>query len=146
EWTFNNFKEACANDLSEEEVEELRKQVDIAKNSSLRPYEIAKYVRAFDDIMELRKGEKKMKIIQTIYTGFEWVSGEDDVDRRVEVVLYNEEGERLNSVSIGEGEPEDMRLFRDLSDAYTIYHLGRDTYEYGRKGIEIKFESKTEEY
>jgi len=87
-----------------------------------------------------------MKIIQTIYTGFDLVSGEDDVDRRVEVVLYNEEGERLNSVSIGEGEPEDMKLFRDLSDAYTIYDLVRDTYEYGRKGIEIKFESKTEEY
>ena len=56
DWTFNNFKEACANDLSEEEVEELRRQVEQAKNSSLRPYEIANYVRAFDDIMRLRKG------------------------------------------------------------------------------------------
>src|SRR5690625_1596036 len=57
-WTFNNFKEACANDLSEEEVEELRKQVDIAKGSSMPKFKIANYVRAFDDIMRLRKGSE----------------------------------------------------------------------------------------
>jgi len=87
-----------------------------------------------------------MKVVETIYKGHDWMSGEDDVDRCVEVALYNEKGERLNSVSIGEGEPEDMKLFRDLSDAYSIYDLVRDIYEYGRKGIEIKFETKTEEY
>jgi len=55
-WTFNGFKQACANDLSEEEVEELRRQVEQAKHSSLSRYRIANYVRAFDEIMELRKG------------------------------------------------------------------------------------------
>lgn len=55
EWTFNGFKQACANDLSEEEVEELRKQVDIAKGSSMPKFKIANYVRAFDEIVELRK-------------------------------------------------------------------------------------------
>src|SRR5690625_7050543 len=55
EWTFNNFKEACANDLSEEEVEELRKQVDIARNSSLPGNKKANYVRAFAEVVEMRK-------------------------------------------------------------------------------------------
>lgn len=74
------------------------------------------------------------------------MSGEDDVDKCVKVALINGEGKQLNSVSFSEGEPEDMVLYRDLSDAYTIYDLVRDVYEYGRKGIEIQFEKKTEEY
>src|SRR5690625_3597992 len=56
EWTFNNFKEACANDLSEEEVEELKGQVEQAKHSSLPRWRIANYVRAVEEIEELRKG------------------------------------------------------------------------------------------
>lgn len=56
EWTFNNFKEACAKDLSEEEVEELRQQVERAKYSSLPQWQINGYVRAFEEIEELRKG------------------------------------------------------------------------------------------
>ena len=87
-----------------------------------------------------------MKVIETIYTGHNWMTGEDDIDRCVKVALINDEGKQLNSVSFSEGEPEDMTLYRDLSDAYTIYDLVRDAYEYGRKGVEIQFEKKTEEY
>ncbi len=55
-WTFNNFKQACAKDLSEEEMDELRKQAEQARHSSLKPYEIANIVRAVNEIEELRKG------------------------------------------------------------------------------------------
>ena len=55
-WTFNNFKQACANDLSEEEMDELRMQAEQARHSSLKPYEIANIVRAVKEIEELRKG------------------------------------------------------------------------------------------
>jgi len=55
-WTFNNFKQACANDLSEEEMDELRMQAEQAKKSNLKPYEIANIVRAVNEIEELRKG------------------------------------------------------------------------------------------
>lgn len=55
EWTFNNFKEACAKDLSDEEVEELRQQVERAKRSSLPKWKINGYAKAFEEIEELRK-------------------------------------------------------------------------------------------
>lgn len=55
-WTFNNFKQACAKDLSEEEMDELRRQAEQARHSSLKPYEIARIVRAVKEIEELRKG------------------------------------------------------------------------------------------
>lgn len=87
-----------------------------------------------------------MKVVETIYTGYDWKSGEENVDRCVEVALYNDEGKRLNSVSFSEGEPEDMTLYRDLSDAYTIYDLVRAVYEYGRKGVEIQFEKRRGKY
>src|SRR5690625_4058678 len=54
--TFNGFEEACAKDLTEEEVEELRRQVEQVKHSSLPRWKVANYVRAFDEIVELRKG------------------------------------------------------------------------------------------
>lgn len=56
-WRFNNFKEVCAKDLSEEEVEELRKQAEMAKHSSLPRNKIADYVNAVEEIEELRKGD-----------------------------------------------------------------------------------------
>lgn len=34
-----------------------------------------------------------------------------------------ETGEGSKSVSFGSGEPEDMNLIRDLSDAYSIKHM-----------------------
>src|SRR5690625_2130775 len=55
-WTFNNFKQACAKDLTEEEMDELRKQAEQAKKSNLKTYEIANIVRAVKEIEELRKG------------------------------------------------------------------------------------------
>lgn len=87
-----------------------------------------------------------MKIVQTVYTGNCWRSGEDNVDRRVEVALTDDEGKTLHSVGFAEGEPEDMVLFRDLSDAYDIASLVEAAYELGRKGVEVTFENTTEEY
>ena len=56
EFTFNNFKEACAKDLTDEEVEELRQQVEMAKRSSLPKWKINNYAKAFEEIKALRKG------------------------------------------------------------------------------------------
>src|SRR5699024_10946059 len=55
EWTFNGFKKACANDLSDAEVEELQNQVNIVKNSSLPNWKKSNYIRAISEIEELRK-------------------------------------------------------------------------------------------
>ena len=44
------------------------------------------------------------------------------------------------SISIGEGEPEDMYLFRDLSDAYSIVDLIKLAYQAGKKGEEFDYE------
>lgn len=45
-----------------------------------------------------------------------------------------------DSVSIGEGEKEDMYLFRDLSDAYSIANLVTLAYEAGKAGEEFIYE------
>jgi len=45
-----------------------------------------------------------------------------------------------DSVSIGEGEPEDMTLFRDLSDAYFISNLIQLAYQAGKNGEEFEYE------
>ncbi|QIG62576.1 hypothetical protein [Sporosarcina phage Lietuvens] len=87
-----------------------------------------------------------MRVIQTVYTGHDWMTGEDDVDRRVEVSLIDDEGKTLSSVGFSEGEPEDMTLGRDLNDAYSIADLVEAAYELGRKGVEVDFDSVTEEY
>lgn len=87
-----------------------------------------------------------MKVVQTVYTGHNWRSGEDDVDRCVEVALINDAGKKVQRVSFSEGEPEDMTLFRDLSDAYDIADLVEKAYELGRRGVDVSFESTTEEY
>jgi len=44
-----------------------------------------------------------------------------------------------DSVSIGEGEPEDMYLFRDLSDAYSISDLVSMAYQAGKNGEEFEY-------
>jgi len=87
-----------------------------------------------------------MKVVQTVYTGNCWRSGESDVDRCVEVSLIDDSGKTLNSVSFSEGEPEDMTLFRDLSDAYDIASLVQAAYDLGREGTVVEFDDKTEEY
>ena len=58
EWTFNNFKEACAKSLTEEEVEELRKEVDNIRQSSLPQWRKSSVINAFNEIEEIRKGAK----------------------------------------------------------------------------------------
>ena len=87
-----------------------------------------------------------MKIVETVFKGHDWRSGEDNVDRCVVVSIHNYEGDLIYSVTIGEGEPEDMTLERDLSDVYSIYDLVRKAYELGREDVEVKFERNTEEY
>lgn len=57
EYTFNNFKTACAKDLSEEELEELRKQAQIARRSSLPNWRKESIARAVEDIEKRRKGK-----------------------------------------------------------------------------------------
>lgn len=87
-----------------------------------------------------------MKVVQTIYTGSNWMTGEDDVDRCVEVAIINAEGTTVSSVSFSEGEPEDMTLGRDLNDVYNIADLVETAYQLGRKGVDVSFEYITEEY
>ncbi|MET3658484.1 hypothetical protein [Sporosarcina psychrophila] len=87
-----------------------------------------------------------MKVVQTVFTGNCWRSGEDNVDQRVEVALIDDEGLDVMSVGFSEGEPEDMTLNRDLNDAYSIADLVEKVYELGRGGVVVTFESNTEEY
>src|SRR5699024_7487615 len=56
EFTFNNYKEACGNDLTAEEVEELHQQVEMTKRSSLTKWKINNYAKAFEEIKAVRKG------------------------------------------------------------------------------------------
>ena len=49
------------------------------------------------------------------------------------MVVTNDKGE-VKRFSIGSGEPEDMYLFRDLSDALTVPELMRMAYEAGKNG------------
>lgn len=80
-----------------------------------------------------------MKVVQTTRT-----SSEHGSDSWLELVVISDNGE-ANSVSFGEGEPEDMYLFRDLSDAYNIEDLVRIAYEAGKRGEDYVFEEKEEE-
>lgn len=55
-WAFNNFKQACAKDLSDEEFEEIQQIAKRAEHSSMPARKIADYVRAAEQIKELREG------------------------------------------------------------------------------------------
>lgn len=90
---------------------------------------------------EVAQTDGKVQIIETIQKGYDWMSGEDDVDREVTVAIVVG-NKTVNSVSFREGEPEDMTLNRDLSDAYSISGLVRTAYELGRQGAEVEFISK----
>lgn len=48
-------------------------------------------------------------------------------------------------IRIGEGEPEDMTLGRDLNDALSISDLIKEAYIAGRDGEELEFVSATVE-
>ena len=60
--------------------------------------------------------------------------------------FYNSDHSDASNVIIelirdsGEGEPEDMYLFRDLSDAYSISDLITMAYEAGKAGEELEYE------
>lgn len=75
-----------------------------------------------------------MEIIQTIYPG----EYGEDTNLEIDVTI----GETFTSISFGSGEPEDMHLHRDLSDAYKIARLLEEAYGAGRRdeGLVIKFE------
>ncbi len=53
-WQFNNFKEACALDLSAEEVSELESEVLAIEGSSAKKFIKDNYRRAFEEILSLR--------------------------------------------------------------------------------------------
>lgn len=71
------------------------------------------------------------------------VSDEHGSDSWLELTVSTEAG--TSSVSFGEGEPEDMYLFRDLSDAYNIETLVQLAYEAGKRGEEYFYEEIEEE-
>lgn len=73
---------------------------------------------------------------------------EDNLMLRVET-LSDEDGEyRLNislnnkNISLGNGEPEDMTLNRDLNDAYKIEDFIKIAYQYGRNGKKLYYSSE----
>ena len=76
-----------------------------------------------------------MKVIET--HEFYNSDHEDASNVTVEVILNS--GTKA-SVSIGEGEKEDMYLFRDLSDVYSIIDLVNLAYEAGKNGEEMIYE------
>lgn len=55
-FTFNNFKEACAKSLTEVEFEELRQQVERAKQSNMPKWKINSWVSALEFIEDIKEG------------------------------------------------------------------------------------------
>ena len=54
-WTFNGFKTAIARSLSAEDMQYLKKQVDLAKKSGLSEREKAEYIDALADLEKIRE-------------------------------------------------------------------------------------------
>jgi len=75
-----------------------------------------------------------MKVTEIITRGRE--EYDDDVCVTIKLITDKYTG----GVSFGEGEPEDMSLGRDLSDAYDISSLLKEAYEAGKRGEEFYFE------
>lgn len=76
-----------------------------------------------------------MKVIET----HEFYNSDHSEASQVTVEVIRDNGEK-DSVSIGEGEPEDMYLYRDLSGAFSIESLVRLAYEAGKSGEEFEYE------
>lgn len=55
----------------------------------------------------------------------------------IEIIRDNEE---TLEISLGEGEPEDMYLFRDLNDVYSISDLIKMAYDAGKAGEDFEYE------
>lgn len=73
-----------------------------------------------------------MKIIETVTPG-EWGDAS-----HIEIELTTDSGTTF--CSFGEGEPEDMTLNRDLSDAFSIGDMLVMAYEAGKRGEELEHE------
>lgn len=69
----------------------------------------------------------------------EFYNSDHDGVSNVIVSITNNEGTELE-VSIGEGEPEDMYLYRDLADAFSISDLIAMAYEAGKAGEDFEYE------
>lgn len=80
-----------------------------------------------------------MKVEETIE-----MYGEDGDASSITVQLTNKEGKTI-SVGFGEGEPEDMVLFRDLSDAHDLVDFAKFAYLAGKNGEDWDFEQIVEE-
>lgn len=80
-----------------------------------------------------------MKVVETR----EYYNSDHSDASRITVELITKE--HKTSVSFGEGEPEDMYLFRDLSDAYDIAELLYMAYKAGKKGEDFQHEVIIEE-
>ena len=76
-----------------------------------------------------------MKVIETL----EFYNSDHGEASNVLVEVIRDNGDK-DSVSIGEGEPEDMYLFRDLSGAYSISDLIKLAYDAGKAGEEFVYE------
>lgn len=76
-----------------------------------------------------------MKVIET----HDYYNSDHDDASNVLVEVIRDNGEK-DSVAIGEGQKEDMYLFRDLSDAYYISNLVKLAYEAGKAGEEFNYE------
>jgi hypothetical protein len=81
-----------------------------------------------------------MRLVETITEG---EYGEYGEDFNLKVILETSDFE--GSVSFGTGEPEDMTLSADLSDAYRISKLIKAAYDAGVRGEVYSFEQITEE-
>ncbi|WP_096436543.1 hypothetical protein [Alteribacter populi] len=57
DWTFNGFKTACAESLTDEELSQIERTVSQVKRSRLPDYVKANYIRALAEIEALRNGE-----------------------------------------------------------------------------------------
>jgi len=75
-----------------------------------------------------------MKIIETHY----YNNSDHDDASSVEIELITDEG--VHNLSLGESEPEDNYLFRDLNDVYFISDLIQKAYEAGKRGEEFEYE------
>lgn len=75
-----------------------------------------------------------MKIIET----HEFYNSDHEGASQINIDLTTNLG--TESISIGEGEKEDMYLFRDLSDAYSIADMLKSAYKAGKNGEDFEYE------
>jgi hypothetical protein len=75
-----------------------------------------------------------MKILET----HEFYNSDHKDASQVNINLTTNEG--TESISIGEGEKEDMYLFRDLSDVYNITSMLKSAYDAGKNGENFEYE------